>query len=278
MTLRTSILGWVTMLLLSGAPGLLMQAQDSEDDFKTDSLPGKRTFNSVCAACHGLDGRGSDKAPGIVGNARVRRLSNAELSQIVSQGKPGTGMPAFRSLSVAEVRSIVNYVRALQGSFEARIPPGDPAQGKKVFVGKGECSSCHAVEGEGGFLGPDLTAYGSNRPAKTIRSAIANPLRVMAYGYRSAAVTSSDGTRVGGVVRNEDNFSIQLQTADGAFHFFPKSDLQRLEYLEQPLMPTNYGERLTSQEIDDLVSYLMAVGSPNKVARGSADKHGKEAP
>ena len=278
MTLRTSILGCVAMVLLSGALGLSMQAQEPEDDFRTDSLPGKRTFNSVCAACHGLDGRGSDKAPGIVGSARVRRLSNAELSRIVLQGKPGTGMPAFRSLRAAEVRSIVNYVRALQGSFEDRIPPGDPARGKKVFVGKGECSTCHAVEGEGGFLGPDLTRYGRNRPAKTIRSAILNPLRVVPAGYRSAAVTCTDGTRVTGVVRNEDNFSIQLQAADGAFHFFHKSDLQRLEYLEQPLMPTNYGERLMAREIDDLVSYLMAVGSPNKPARGSEDKHAKEAP
>ena len=56
---------------------------------------GKTTYNTSCAGCHGLDGRGSEKAPNISGSAKVQHLSDAQLSSIISNGVPGTGMPGF---------------------------------------------------------------------------------------------------------------------------------------------------------------------------------------
>jgi putative heme-binding domain-containing protein len=166
-------------------------------------------------------------------------------------------MPAFHNLSAQQIGSLVGYVRILQGKLDARMTPGDPARGKEVFFGKGECSTCHMISGEGGFLGPDLSAYGSSTSAKSIRDEIVRPDRIEAAGYRSAVLTTRDGDRLEGVIRNEDNFSVQLQTKDGGFHFFQKSDLQTLQPLGQSLMPANYRQRLSSDELNDLVSYLM---------------------
>jgi putative heme-binding domain-containing protein len=97
--------------------------------------------------------------------------------------------------------------------------------------------------------------------AKVIRDEIVKPDRIEPLGYRSAALVSHDGNRVEGVIRNEDNFSVQLQNRDGGFHFFQKSDLKTVEHFKQSLMPTNYGERLSTTELDDLVSFLMNPGS-----------------
>jgi len=70
--------------------------------------------------------------------------------------------------------------------------------------------------------------------------------------------------RIRHLIRNEDNFSLQLLVPDGSFHFLQKSDLQNIEHPSQSLMPTNYRERLTSTELNDLVSYLMnAVSAPH---------------
>lgn len=260
--LRALMIACLATALLAAVPPRFAKAQQDaeEDDFKSKNSPGKQTFTSVCAACHGLDGRGSDKAPGIIGNPKTHRRSDAELFRIVSEGKPGTGMPAFRSLTSAQVRSVVRYLRAMQGEFEVRKPPGDGERGKKIFAGA--CSSCHTVEGKGGFLGPELSSYGATRTAETIRDGILNRPRIAPFGYQAAVVTTLDGTRIEGALRNEDNFSLQLLTADGTFHFFQKSDVQRVEHLDQPLMPTNYSERMSPSEIDDLVSYLMTTGSP----------------
>ena len=238
-----------------------------QEDSTPDSAQGRRVFTSKCASCHGLDGRGGERAPNIAGSAKLQRLSDADLSAIVSRGIPGTGMPAFRSLSALELHAVVNFVRGLQGQGNTgqgrtESVSGDPARGRIIFFGKGECSSCHMIQGEGGFLGPDLSTYGSARSAKEILEAITKPGKNADSSYRAAVAITRNGQRVSGLVRNEDNFSVQLQTAEGAFHFFQRSDLQSLEYQDRPLMPANYGERLAGGELNDLVSYLMRV-SPN---------------
>src|SRR5579872_545189 len=222
---------------------------------------GKRSFTSSCAGCHGLDGRGSERAPSIATAPRIRKFSDQQLSNVISNGVPGTGMPAFHSLTADQVRSLVSYVRFLQGKTENHALPGNPERGKEIYFGKGECSSCHSIAGQGGFLVPDLTTYGSTSSDTVILQAILNPNRIVPSGYKSAVATTRDGARIEGIVRNEDNFSVQLQTQDGSFHFLQKSDLQNLEYRNQSLMPTNYEERLTRAELNDLVSYLMDASS-----------------
>jgi cytochrome c oxidase cbb3-type subunit III len=258
---------WVGAFL--GTSSLAQQNNSWDDDFKKTEAPGGRTFNSTCAGCHGLDGRGSDKGVNIAGNDKVRHLSDAQVSEIISNGVPGTGMPAFHNLTARQVASLVSYLRILQGKLAARTLPGDANRGKEIFVGKGECSTCHTILGEGGFLGPDLSAYGSAMSAKTIRDEIVRPERIVPAGYRTAVVTTNDGDRLEGVIRNEDNFSVQLQTKDGSFHFFQKSDLRAVEPLGHSLMPTDYRQRLSPDELNDLVSYLMKGGPAPGDARTS---------
>lgn len=231
-------------------------------DRKDTRGTGKTTYNSACAGCHGLDGRGSDKAINISENEQIRRLSDAQLTDIISNGVPGTGMPAFHTLNETQTRAVVVYLRSLQGKGDARNVPGNASHGKEIFFGNGECSSCHTISGAGGFLGPDLSAYGAGAPSKEIRDEIVKAQRVPPQGYRQALLVTDAGDRLEGIIRNEDNFSIQFQTKDGAFHFLQKSDLRSIDRLDASLMPTNYGGRLSAAELDDLVSYLMTA-SPN---------------
>ena len=90
---------------------------------KTNLEAGKTTYNTSCAGCHGLDGRGSDKAANISGTAKVQHLSDAQLSSIISNGVPGTGMPGFRNLTEKQTRAVVSYLRSLQGKLEGAKPP-----------------------------------------------------------------------------------------------------------------------------------------------------------
>ncbi|HWZ78681.1 MAG TPA: c-type cytochrome [Candidatus Sulfotelmatobacter sp.] len=242
------------------------QNPSSDHDSKADPTAGRSTFNSSCAGCHGLDGTGSDKAVNIAGSARVRHLSDAQLSSIISNGVPGTGMPAFRSLSARQVGAVVDYLRTLQGKAEGRTLPGDPNRGKEIFFGKGDCSTCHTISGQGGFLGPDLTEHGATSSAEAIRDEIVRAVRVPPIGYRAAVLTTGSGERLEGLVRNEDNFSVQLQTRDGSFHFFKKTDLRSFERQDSSLMPADYRSRLSDAELNDLASYLMTTPSPNKAA------------
>ena len=236
---------------------------------------GERLFATSCAVCHGLDGQGSDRGPGIAGTERVQHLSDSQLSNTISNGIPGTGMPAFHSLSADDIRGIVSHLRRLQGTHGIRNLPGNASHGKEIFFGKGECSTCHTIFGAGGFLGPDLSGYGQTTSPQAVLDTILSANRIVPAGYRFGAVTTRDGNRFEGMIRNEDNFSLQLQTKDGSFRFYRQSDLKSVEHSTQSLMPTNYRDRLTPDEFNDLVNYLVN-GSTRKIARKSEEEPDEE--
>ena len=218
--------------------------------------PGQQNFESRCARCHGLDGRGGEHGPDISSNPAVRQLHDEEMFRIVRDGIPTKGMPSFDFLPANQLRAVVNYLRSL-GQGSSRQPlTGDPDRGKQLFFGKAGCGACHMMEGKGGFLASDLTGYGGHRAPGEIREGILNPARFHDVRRRALDVVTHKGERFWGLVRNEDNFSVQLLGADGAFHLLMKSEIEAMNRSSSPIMPDNYRKKLSSSELDDLVSYV----------------------
>src|SRR5712664_1702206 len=81
-----------------------------------DSAASKATFRTKCAMCHGQDGGGSEvgksmNVPDLRSQA-VQKLPDAELAQIISNGKGG--MPSFKnSLREDQIHSLVAHIRSL---------------------------------------------------------------------------------------------------------------------------------------------------------------------
>lgn len=225
---------------------------------------GRQIFESSCSACHGLDGRGGERAPDISTRPQVMQLSDDEILTILRAGRPAAGMPPFDSLGRSKLKALVAYLRALQGKDTASALPGDPVKGKLFFFGKARCSECHMVQGEGGFIGRDLSSYGAALSPAEIRANLLRPGDNTNLANKTVVVTMCDSRKFTGVIRNEDNFSIQLQFFDGTFHFLTRSDVAQIEFLPEPIMPTDYGTTLKPAELDDLVSYLMAASNATK--------------
>jgi cytochrome c oxidase cbb3-type subunit 3 len=225
--------------------------------------PGPQQFQANCAGCHGADGKGGDKGPSIATLPSVVALSEMELIKIVRDGTPA-GMPSFERLGDAEITAVVHYLRSLQGKTavsDTEELPGDPVIGRVLFFGKAQCSSCHMVNtagvGQGGFIASDLTGYGADHSAKAIKQAIVQPDTPLDPASRVVEVKTKTGQNLIGVVRSEDNFNLALQTKDGRYHFLTRSHLTTVKYNNYSLMPHDYGTRLTSKELDDLVSFLI---------------------
>jgi cytochrome c oxidase cbb3-type subunit 3 len=230
----------------------------------------QQLFATTCAACHGLDGMGSERAPNIITNPQVQKLSVSEMFRVISGGVPGTGMPAFQRLGKPAITSLVAYVKSLQGKNQPAPLPGDPKRGEALFFGSAQCSSCHMAAGRGGFIAPDLSTYGQTHAAEQIESAIMNPAaRDSTKSIVSATATS--GERYQGIVRNEDNFSLQLQSEDGAFHFLSKADLKTIERGKESIMPSDYSSRLSTVQLNDIVSYLLSLGNISAAPRPHHD-------
>ncbi len=173
-------------------------------------------------------------------------------------------MPAFRALGQSGIDAVIDYLRTLQGQQGALPFPGDPGRGKSLFFGEAGCARCHIVSGAGGFIGADLSAYARTRSINEIRAAITEPNKDLDPRERTVAVITRDGREYSGIARNEDNFSLQLQSVDGTFHLFTKSDLANLEHQPHSLMPSDYGSTLSKNDVNDLVSYLMSAAGSRK--------------
>lgn len=225
------------------------------------AIAGQNLYAGHCSSCHGLNGTGGE-APDIARSNRVRAISDQRLSQIIRNGMTG-GMPAFgKTLSGAEIAAIVSYVRYLQGSTDA-VVHGDVAAGKALFFGSAGCSECHMVHGQGGFIASDLT--GAPLSPSDIQSAIVDPdispMDVL------TTVTVRDGQKLTGLVRNEDNFSIELESLQGEFYLLDKTDVSSIVPATKPFMPSDYSKRLSPAELQNIVAYLASVAGPERAHR-----------
>jgi cytochrome c oxidase cbb3-type subunit III len=224
---------------------------------RSPTSEGRQLFESVCAGCHGLDGRGGERGPDISTRQQVVQLSDPEILGILRVGRPAAGMPPFDSLGDGKLKALLAHLRSLQGKGDAAALHGDSGKGKALFFGKARCSECHMFQGAGGFLGRDLSMYGASLSAADIRSNILRPGDNSNKANKTAVITLRDSRKFTGIIRNEDNFSVQLQSFDGAFHFLNKSDVAQLDFLPEPVMPADYGKTLQPSELDDLLSFLV---------------------
>src|SRR5580704_7173027 len=126
---------------------------------------GEYEFRINCALCHGLGARGGGRGPDLTRAVKKHTHSDADMFQVISNGIPGTAMPANGTngqgvgMTDEEIWQIITYIRSQEVKAPA-IPLGNAAHGKELFYGDGNCSMCHMIEGRGGRLGPDLTSTG----------------------------------------------------------------------------------------------------------------------
>jgi putative heme-binding domain-containing protein len=251
----------IPCLLLGLVSNTHLRAQQPPSTTAAAHVQGSMLFDSNCGSCHGSDGRGGEHAPDIATAADVKRLADSELIAIANDGVPG--MPAFGWLGQEKLNAIVQYLRILQGRQIDIKLPGNPKGGEALFFGRARCSECHMVNGKGGFIASDLSLYGADASAGQVRSVILDPDRNLPPQKKATTVVTQTGQKFTGMLKVEDNFSVSVQTMDGNFHFFQKSQLTHIDLGSQSLMPVNYGSMLSDEQINDLISYLLHVGSDN---------------
>lgn len=221
---------------------------------------GAQQFEANCAVCHAGDGNGG-KGPALT-TPNFVGMSDAALIKAVHDGT-AAGMPSFAQLGDGNIAAVVHYLRTLQGQSDTAATgavAGDPVAGRALYSGKAQCSSCHTIEGKGGFIASDLTAYARSHGTDAIRKAILTPDTPLAPNARVVDVQTKSGKKLVGVMRYEDNFNIVLQTEDGRYRFLTRGDLADVHYTDHSLMPHDYGTRLTAAELTDVIGFLIATG------------------
>ncbi len=211
---------------------------------------GAALYAERCADCHGADARG-------VSGPSLTRLwasgfTDDRVFQTIRAGVAGSIMPPSTAPD-AEIRALVAYLKTL-GTADAGATTGNVTHGQALFDAR--CATCHRVSARGGRLGPDLSRIGENRSPDALATAIRNPGAAVAPGFQTVTVVTRDGTRIRGVRKNEDAFSIQILDTSERLRGFLKSELGDLVREEGSLMPVFDAARMSDADLGDLVSYL----------------------
>ena len=149
------------------------------------SEAGKVLYDDKCAHCHGIEGAGDGSAAENLlprprdftrGIYKIRSTESGQLPtdqdlfDIISNGMPGSSMPAWREILTEDARwQLIAHIKTFHDGFEGAAPrlidvsgkvpysEESVAKGKEFYTNLG-CVDCHGVVGRGdGTSAPDLT-------------------------------------------------------------------------------------------------------------------------
>jgi alcohol dehydrogenase (cytochrome c) len=216
---------------------------------------GRGLFQTRCADCHGIDGKGVH-GPDLTVLFTVNSATDDRVFQTIRRGVPGTEMPASNAPDV-EIREVIAYLHSIttvvpdSGSL---TNPANLANGERLFVDR--CAGCHRANGFGGVLGPDLSRVGSARSSALLTQDIRDASAIIATGYQPVTLVTADGRRVQGTRKNEDAYSIQIMDLSGRLQGYRKSDLKDVISEKKSLMPDFAAARVNDRDLGDLLMYL----------------------
>src|SRR5882757_3475228 len=146
----------------SACAGLLLlaataaYAADNQNPYANDpkaAKAGESEFRINCALCHGLGAHGGGRGPDLTRAVKKHTHSDADMFQVISNGIPGTAMPANGTngqgvgMTEEEIWQIIAYIRSQEVKAQAKST-GNAVHGKDLFYGDANCSLCHMVAGK----------------------------------------------------------------------------------------------------------------------------------
>lgn len=178
--------------LLRGKGGCLICHKDSETG--NERGPDLRQAAAMAAS----------RKPGLAAEDYLLE-SLADPDAFLVEGYPkmmpsAVGPPA--NLTPAEVKAIIAYLQSLGGldptvavteddMAVAPVREGPVHRGREL-MDQHACTGCHLVEGEGGDIGPELTAVASRRSPEEILGKIADPALWTAQGFEAGIMPPGD--------------------------------------------------------------------------------------
>ena len=118
------------------------------------------------------------------------------------------------------------------------------------------CATCHAYDGQGGKLGPDLTGSWRNGVDYFIEN-IVDPNAVVGADFQLNLITKRDGSVVSGMVERETETALVVRTATEIINV-PKNQVTGREVLPQSLMPAGLLDTLPDRSVIELLMFLSA--------------------
>ena len=229
---------------------------ESLDMLKTVALDDKRPQSLRMEATRALGGSsgGEDMVIALLKSGQITGDYKKAAVQGVSQ--------AWRKSIRQEA---AKYLDNVSGQSGTKLPSmtelvamnGDATRGLTVF--KNNCSICHQVAGEGMDFGPKLSEIGSKLPKEGQYLAILHPDAGISFGYEGWEVKLKDGSTVTGIISSRTETDLQMKFPGGVVSDYKTADVVSMKKLDTSMMPSGLQESMSTQELVDLVDYLMTL-------------------
>jgi putative membrane-bound dehydrogenase-like protein len=155
----------------------------------------------------------------------------------------------LRPASQEKAALMAKYKKLLTGDT---LRQADLANGRLVY--QKNCASCHKLFGEGGNIGPELT--GSQRAnLDYVLENMLDPSAVVPREYQVSIITTASGRTLTGIVKEETERAVTVQTQNEIV-IVPKDEIDVRRQSNLSMMPEGMLDRLTNDEVRDLVAYL----------------------
>jgi putative membrane-bound dehydrogenase-like protein len=130
---------------------------------------------------------------------------------------------------------------------------GDASRGRAAF--EKACAQCHALDGVGHQVGPDLAAL-AHRSVEDLLSNILDPNMAINPNYVGYTVETVGGEIESGILQSESPEAVELLQASSRKIVVPRRQIKRLESSGISLMPEGLESGFTPAELRDLISFL----------------------
>lgn len=158
----------------------------------------------------------------------------------------------------------------------AKLPPigdlsrliGDAGKGKALFTASVktdmQCMKCHKVNGQGGEIGPDLSAIGTKGSRQNLFESILYPSRAIADQHVSWVVGTADGQTITGLLVKETDTALTIRDANGKDTVIDVKNVESRKKSAVSLMSEDLVKTMTETELVDLVAYLETLKAVEK--------------
>lgn len=135
---------------------------------------------------------------------------------------------------------------------------GDAERGRQVFrFHNAQCMRCHAVDGDGGVVGPDLRGVPGRISHEALLESLILPNAVIAPGYGTSIISLKDGSSVSGSVLSQTADAVVVRLADLSKVTLPAANIVHISQPVSPMPPM--GQLLSLGEMRDVIAYLTSL-------------------
>ncbi|MEY2789190.1 MAG: hypothetical protein RLZZ34_2333 [Verrucomicrobiota bacterium] len=256
-TRRRAALTWAALDLNGAGPALvgIVQSLDQEQaaqDFWRSLLAIKGSGKGLAPL---LPATGIPQAAARTG-MRVAREGGRNDMELVLALAQGAGLSAdtqaFTGLLIREMAS-------------KAAASGDPHRGELIYRrSELACTTCHAIGGAGGRVGPDMTSIGASAQPDYLVESLLMPNAKIKEGYHGVVVETKDGQTLSGTVVRESASELVLRGTANQEIVLAKSNLESRNQASASLMPAGLLDSLNETEQLDLVAFLSRLGKPGE--------------